>query len=282
MILSIITSGKNDNYGNNFLQRLQFNLEKLNDNIQKLSVDDVEVILVDWASDDKISNSLSPSRQKYTNFLYVNNRIANEISPDCSFSHVHSLNSGFRKSKGDFVFFIDGDSYIPFESFSKLYETCKKHKLNNLPVFYWASRYHLPYELHSNSNTIEEIDNHIIRWTENNKVDWRHDKINLEKVQAPMGLLLSRAIVEDSTGYYEKLNKWGYIETEYSRRLNTKNTCNGDLEDDNTVFFHLDHHSVAKLGKDKKTNDHENSSRYNANGENWGLINKELEYYKTY
>jgi hypothetical protein len=37
MLLSIITSGKNDQYAGNFVQRLQHNLNKLNDNINKIN-----------------------------------------------------------------------------------------------------------------------------------------------------------------------------------------------------------------------------------------------------
>lgn len=281
MILSIITSGKNDGYGMNFLERLEFNLEKLNNNIDKLSISDVEIILVDWASDKKISDTLIPSNHKFTKFIYVNQEIASRVSPDNSFSHVHSLNAGFRKSLGEFIFFIDGDSYIPLDSFKKVYETCKEHKSKNTSAYYWASRYHIPFEIHSNSKSMDEIDYSINEWLNKNKTGWAHDKINLNEVQAPMGLLLSRQTVEETTGYYEKLNKWGFIEIEYSRRLKN-NKCDGDLENSETYFFHLDHHKVATQGKDKKANEHMSSNNYNANNENWGLINEKLEVYKIY
>ena len=278
MKISIITSGKNDNYAGNFIQRLQHNLIKLDDNINKLNTNNIEVIVVDWGSEEKISDVLNNINFKHINFLYVPNNICEKYSPDSKFSIVHSLNAGFRRSKGEYIFFIDGDSYIPYDSLKTVYELIKD---KNESLFYWASRYHIDYEIHSQLNNIYDIDKEINIWEQNNKSYWGHDKVNLTSFGgAAMGLLLSRDICNESTLYYEKLNKWGWLDIELHNRLLSKYSCNGDLEDLGVNFFHLYHHNIKSHGQNG-INDGYNSSLFKANNDDWGLINEDLILYKN-
>lgn len=275
-------SGKNDDYAGNFLQRIQFNIEKLNDSFIKLGIKDVEIVVVDWASEKRLSEVLKTDNFKFTKFVYVSEDIASRVSPDSGFSSVHALNSGYRRSIGKYVFFVDGDSYLSFETTEKLYSLCKELDIENKKAYYWASRYHLPYEIHSNSNSIKNLDEFIDKWILENKIGWNHDKIDTNNVMAPMGLMLSRDIADHSTCYYEKLNKWGFIEIELSSRLKREYKCDGDLEDLGMYFFHLDHHTIGSQGKSKKTNAGVFGVRnINANKDDWGLINENLEIYKV-
>lgn len=281
IVLSIILAGKNDEYAGNFLQRIKFNIEKLSDNLSKLQKTNIEIIVVDWASEIRLSSALELLNLPHVKFLYVPQDVANKVSPDSGFSYVHALNSGYRRSVGDYVFFIDGDSYINLKTTEKVIELCEKLKSDNQDAYYWASRYHLPYEIHSNSNRIEEIDVRIEEWDKNGRQGWRRDKINIHDVVAPMGLFLSRNIADDTTCYCEKLNKWGYIEIEFSNRVNSKYACNGDLDNNSDMyFFHLDHHSIGIQGKEKKINDPKISSNFQSNDNGWGLIDYDLELYK--
>jgi hypothetical protein len=280
MLLSIITSGKNDQYAGNFIQRLQHNLNKLNDNIDKFSTNDIEVILVDWGSEEKLSDVLDISKFTHTQFLHISPDITQKYSPDSGFSIVHALNAGFRRSQGRYIFFIDGDSYIPFESLLLIYNIALSLDEEKEKTFFWASRYHLPYEIHSNTDSIEEIDKSIETWEQNQKRDWRHNKVDLQDFGGnAMGLLLSRDICEESTLYYEILNKWGWLDIEIHNRILTRYSCVGDLEDYGVSFFHLDHHSVQNKGQNG-INPNYNSLKFEANNNDWGLINENLTLYK--
>lgn len=274
MKLSIITSGKNDQYAGNFLQRLQFNLNKLELNLKELNIKDVEILVTDWGSEIPLSTALITDNFKFTKFIHVPSHLSNTYSPDSKFSLSQSLNTGYRRSKGEYVFFIDGDSYIPKKSFSNLYNLLKNFKSTD-NIFYWASRYHLPYKIHSNIFDINDLDDIIFDW-ENNKNIWKHDKINLEYFRGTaMGLLLSKHICEESSCFYEQLNKWGWIDIEIHNRLSNKYTCCGDLEDLDMHFFHLDHHNIAAGGSNGH-NPNINSPIFKANKDNWGLINELL------
>jgi glycosyltransferase involved in cell wall biosynthesis len=276
MKLSIITTGKNDSYAINFNQRLKNCLSKLINNIERLDIRDYEIILVDWGSDNnsRLSDVLD-IKSNHLKFLYVNEEISKKYSPDSDFSFVHSANSGFRVSSGKYILFIDGDVYMSFESFNTLYNLINHEKEN---VFYWGSRYHLPFEKHHNVDDFNIIDNEI----ENYENSWRHDKVNLSGgfIGTAGALLLSRNICEESTCYYEALNKWGFLDIELNSRLVSKYQCDGDLEDNGIKLFHLDHHNI-KSGGQSGYNEHTYAGKFTANDvENWGLINENLEIYQ--
>ncbi len=146
-------------------------------------------------------------------------------------------------------------------------------------IFYWASRYHLPYELHSAVSSINELDAFILSW-KGNKDNWRHDRVNLGHFEGTaMGLLLSKHICEESSCWYEKLNKWGWVDIEIHSRISKKYPCCGDLEDLDMYFFHLDHHHIQKAGQNG-ANPCINAPDFKANNDDWGLNNENLMLYK--
>lgn len=275
MKLSIITCGKNDNYAGNFIHRLQLNLSKLEFNLKNLNINDVEILVTDWGSEIPLHTILSTNEFKFTKFIHVPQHIAKYYSPDSEFSWGQSLNTGYRRSKGEYIFFIDGDSYIPEESFNKLYNLIKNFQPTD-NIFYWASRYHLPYEIHSNVFNINNLDNYILNW-KNNKNSWKHDKVNLSYFGGTaMGLLLNRVICDKSTLFYEKLNKWGHTDIEIHNRISSQYPCCGDLEDLDMYFFHLDHHNIQYGEQKNGSNSPINASNFKANNDNWGLMNEIL------
>jgi len=274
MILSIITCGKNDEYAGNFLQRIQFNLSKLEDNIRELKTNQIEIIVVDWGSDKKLYDVLDTSKFQFTRFYHVPKEICTKYSPDSIFSYSKAMNAGYRRSFGDFVFFIDGDSYIPTQSFINLYNLIKNS--DKLKTFYWASRYHIPLEIYQFTQDSLVLDDAISNWSLK-KNSWRHEKISLNNFSgAAMGLLLSRNICEESTCWFEELNKWGWLDIELNARLSRRYTCLGDLEDINdSCFFHIDHHSI-KWGGQSGGNQNIHANHFKANPDNWGLIEENL------
>lgn len=277
MLLSIVTCGKNDEYAGNFIQRMQLNLSKLESNIKKLNTNEIEVIVLDWGSEQKLYDVLDVKDFNHTKFYHVNKDLATKLSPDSNFFYTKSMNAAYRRSSGSFIFFIDGDSYVPFHSLKNLFELVKN--TNNPYTFYWASRYHLPYELHSSTSDTSKIDEYIEDWCIN-KDGWRHEKISLTNFfGAAMGLLLSRNICEESTCWIESMNKWGWVDIELNHRISRRYPCNGDLEDYlDSYFFHLDHHSLKFGGNNLQIGGNPQiiSSKFDANEESWGLINEEL------
>ena len=123
ILLSIVTCGKNDDFAGNFVQRLEHNLNKIIDSINKLKISDIEIIVTDWGSDpeSKLSMISNIEKSDYIKFLYVSPELCRKYAPESNISVPHAINSGFRRSSGKFIMYIDGDSYIPKDSFEKLY-----------------------------------------------------------------------------------------------------------------------------------------------------------------
>ena len=94
-----------------------------------------------------------------------------------------------------------------------------------------------------------------------------------------MGLLLSKNICEESSCWYETLNKWGYIDIEIHNRISSKYPCCGDLEDLGMCFFHLDHHNITAGGQNG-SNPYIGAPEFMANNNAWGLNNEDLILYK--
>jgi hypothetical protein len=294
MLLTIITSGKNDNYSGNFLQRLEFSLCKLIDNIDRLGVgDDVEIIVTDWGSpvESKLSDACSIPKRDYLKFLYVPVETTQQYSPDSKFSITHALNSAARRMNGENILSIDSDTYISFNGFSRLYEMLKNNQDDY--VYYWVSRYHIPYKVQSKMKNIQDMDLMLNDWiasgkplVENFQKDgangFYHDKVDLDNfLGGACALLLSRDLVFKTTFLWETLTKWGWLDIEIHRRLLYNNYApKGDLEVKlDSEFYHIGHHEVGTGSSINGANPTNISPILNANGDNWGLANEDLKLY---
>jgi glycosyltransferase involved in cell wall biosynthesis len=297
MKLSIITVGRNDNFGGNFVQRLEHNINKLISNIDRLDIKDIEIILTDWGSDDrcKLIDIMDVPSRDYLKFIHVPIELTKKYSPDSNFSCPHAANTAIRRSSGQYILYIDGDTYFPFSAFEKFYLF-----LTNLEEdysFYWCNRIHIPFKVQVQAKTMTDIDKFIFDWESNGKVlvdvhdywkgkGWCKNTIDLENFGGgATAILLNREICLESSFWWEKLTKWGWMDIEYHNRLSTKYTCKGELS---TILsediFHIGHHdSTDENGKSNGfggevhgMNSSIRTSSFHANEENWGLIEEEL------
>ena len=275
MLISILIPGKNDNFRYNGTQTLEFNLNQTLDNIESMNVDDVELILCDWGSEQKIVDSIFKRRHKNFKCVYVNPEIAKKYNERGNYSIVHSINTAFRHSRGNYVCFWDSDCFVLLDSFIKLYNFVEEMKKNQDYNFYWGSRFNIPYESYTYFETHRDLVEKI-----KNGIQVTHDKIGKgnQFMGTSISLLMNRDIWDDSSGWYEKLPYWGWQDIEFHRRLMTKYNFGGDLEDLGMHFFHL----TQPIKNDGRKNNHLsnpqiNAPMFKANPEDWGLNNEQLE-----
>ena len=216
MKLSIILCGRNDNYAGNFLQRLEHNLNKLVDNIERMGLDDVEIIVTDWGSSDteRLYDVVKVPKKDYLKFLFVPLNLTKIYSPDSNFSIPHAMNAAVRRMSGEYMLSLDSDSYVPFEMFSGIYDLLKNDERDY--IFYWGSRCLMPYNVQTKANSIVEMDNLIQRWKELGKPTenygdqeegWPYPKVNIANfVGQGCAILINKEILHESTFLYEKLN----------------------------------------------------------------------------
>ena len=279
MLLSILIQGKNDNYGadnhgnGGVSCRLKLSVNKLIDNLYKLNKTDIEIVLCDWGSEDKISKTLVDIPHKQFKTVYVPQEIGKKYTGSANYSIPHAYNVSFKNSTGKYAVFWDSDCFMRYDDFKKLYEFVEGLNESNDNCFYWGSRYHVPRSEYLNTKDFKQIDKYLD--VLQNRQSLRHDKINTQRFfGCAMSLLLNREMGEKSTCWWEQLPHWGWQDIELHRRLSSAYTCGGDLEDYGINFYHLDHHDNHNP---QFSNGHMCSSKLDANGEVWGLMNERLE-----
>ncbi|NWF98010.1 MAG: glycosyltransferase [Nitrospirae bacterium] len=283
IMLSIVLQGRNDDYMGNFVWRLSTNINKQAKDIFSLGYENqAEIILTDWGSKVPLKNvlMLNNEAKSLLRIIEVLPEIANKYNLDSPYSCVHAINTGIRRSLGEYILFCDGDTYIPTDSMEKIFNLLNKGNLNGTPLdklLLLASRYHIPKTFQQKEPEIEEIDDYI----EKNKNILAHDKINLDNFMGTAtAYLMSRNLWFECRGFDENLIYWGWFDIDIFYRIITKYPV-FDFEDFKIPFFHLEHYSDSKnrsLEKEnpRKANPMIYPSSFFSNSEKWGLFSEKL------
>ena len=280
-LLTICYFGKNDDYCNDFKQRISLTIQKQINNIRELNIsDDIEILLLDWGSDedDDLLNSMNLDISGVDfRCVYVPYETCDKYKPMPSYSHVHALNTGIRNSNGKYVLISDAECYMRIEDTKELKSFVDNYK--NDDIFYWGSMHHIPSDIYIDFTNTDDVDKYI----EKEFYNIRYDKIDTNNFHGYAGLLLgNREIFNDCQGFYEKLTHAGWLDTEIHYRLIQKYVCGGNLSDYGIDVCHMLHNEF--LIKGYKVNNRIKPSSFKANGENWGLENEKLiitDYKKT-
>jgi glycosyltransferase involved in cell wall biosynthesis len=271
--LSILIPGKNATDYNGSFDRLRLCLTKILSMIQTPEYSDVEVVLCDWGSEEKIVESLGIAPSSQFRCVHVPPDIAAKYNRDANYAIPQPINTACRHSRGKYVLFLDCDIYVTTENFIKIYNFIKNMENTNDESFYWSSRYHIPFDAHANEVDYNKIDEYLATADVST---FRHDLINVQHFYGcGICLLMKREYWVNSTGFWEHLIYWGWQDIEFHHRLATKYNFGGDLQSHDMQFFHLDHHSGNAYAK--KMNGHLNSSVFEANGGGWGLADEPVE-----
>lgn len=96
-------------------------LNKCLDSIQKQTLDDIEVIIVNDGTKDNSEEIIDKYVARNKNFIKINKENGGLSS---------ARNLGISNAKGDYIAFIDSDDYIDCNMINKMYEKAIKEKLN--------------------------------------------------------------------------------------------------------------------------------------------------------
>jgi hypothetical protein len=282
MLLSIITTGRNDNYCGNFIHRITLQVEKHCSNIDSLGLTDVEIVVVDWGSETEKLSDVIKIKRPYLKYVHVPFEVSNQIAP---FSNSHAWNVGARKSSGKYMLHTEGDFYMPLKTFKNLYDFIKERDGEN--VYSWSSRIHIPHSCHSNVSTISEVDDLIENFIKNGKRIWadgsdlKYENINESNFQGSGGSqLTSRDLYFDVTGIAECYTKWGVMDIDFHNRVTSKYDFTGDLEKIvKSEFFALGHHEIG-VGFQVHGANVQRHTEFKANPDNWGLAEIDIKIYQ--
>lgn len=281
-LLSIVCQGRNDNYMGNFSWRIATVLNNHARNLMQLGAEgEVEIIVADWGSYTPFWKTLelSPEARRITKFMIVPPPIAESYDRDAGFAAPHPTNAIVRRCWGKYILFADSDIFITLDSMTKLLYHLRQGYLHDYSLndcFFWASKYHIPYDLVMRSPYIEEIDAHLERhWHE--YTTERVDKKNF--LGCGVALLMKRDIWFDTRGWDERLIYWGWNDIDWHRRLVSRYRWD-DLELHGMKMFHLEHYAkrFTEYTKEnpRKANPQIPPTEYAPNPPNWGLADHTL------
>ncbi len=287
-LLSLLCQGRNDNYMGNFSWRLSTVLNNHARNLRLLGAEnEVEILVADWGSETPFYKTLelSPEARQLVKFLIVPPALAQSYDKDAGFAAPHPSNALARRASGKYLMFSDSDIFIPLDSMTKLLYHARQgyfHDYSLDDAFFWASKYHIPYDLVKTSPFIEDVDAHI----EKNWHTYAREIVNKKNFMGcGVSLLMKRELWLQSTGWDERLIYWGWNDIDWHRRLASKYRWD-DLELHGMKMFHLEHY--ADRFKDytkenpRKANAQVEPTCFAPNPENWGLADHTLHYLDGY
>ena len=113
-LLSIITTNKNDNYRENTLQRLKFILNYLIYSLKKIDAEEkVEYIIVDWGSDEPLSNYFHNEISNCQSIKFINISKEEAKKYKLNFDTTKALNVGIDHCLGEHLMFTSSDQFFP-------------------------------------------------------------------------------------------------------------------------------------------------------------------------
>lgn len=254
-----------------------------------------ECIIVEWGT-NTLKNKLSLNKQikKILKIIEVPENIAKKYQKNSPFSEVHAMNTGFRKSSGEFFIRIDQDTLVGDRFIEWFFDEYHNNKKIKWPKIAFSGRRDLSSEQSCQFKNIvlDENLNRIIPIThENHYFNKNIYGKNFKFYGAAVGaIVIQRDIYETHKGFNEKLIYMNNMDVEFINRVCRKEEIYNlgfKIEND---FYHQ-HHSRkdAAIFKDKKGNLHgarktndlkyrKNKNYINRNKESeWGLNKEDLK-----
>tara|TARA_B100001057_G_scaffold501260_1_gene622789 strand:- start:8110 stop:9762 length:1653 start_codon:yes stop_codon:yes gene_type:complete len=165
--LSIVTTGRNDDYIKNFISRLEYvvnyTLEKCNSLGQLKST---EFIIVDWGSKKKLSDNFNCTQKKFLSnvkFLEISRKDTLKLSKEIegSFFTEKAINLGISKASGEYVLYITADTIFSKNGLNNIFNIIKNKKINN--DFFLIPRKYIDTHFYLSDPSFLLMDNHLNR-----------------------------------------------------------------------------------------------------------------------
>ncbi len=220
--LSLILSGRNDNYMGNFTYRLATCLNYIAHGAAKINrLDDTEIVVTDWNSDVPLAEDLpiSAAAAQITRFVVVPPQLAQSVQlPEQVFFPACAVNTAIRRARGEFIVLINADLLIPHYSLQILLDLVDG-KLD-LPwpadqTFFCGGRHHIPWQVSQRSPSVLDWDRYLLM---------HGAQLPLEQGHPGLGTHLSAQMMHrdlwlSSGSYNEQYRYWGWSDAELTLRI---------------------------------------------------------------
>lgn len=237
-----------------------------------LSNDDVEIVFVDWGSNNSIRELFDIDGYGFIRYIIVPKEIAQKYNPENGFDFVRSINVGLVRAKGENLLHIDMDTFMETSSMKKLWyylddPVCKnrQHYFRRFEITQkWFS------QLFGNPDIIPGNLSKKYNFPKNYNVkpkDFTGDSA---------AVMVSKEALHMVCGYDETLVYWGWQDWDLFNRLYYKGYKGHELYNSHKVtLLHLEHSRSNPIPN--KTPNLEPPIIFNPTGPNWGLKNMDFE-----
>lgn len=267
-VLSMVVTGRNDDYMGNFKYRITSCLNFAARNLAQLGLlGEVELLVTDWGSEVPLSQvlPLTPEAALITRFFHVPRAVAGE-----RFCPVVATNVALRRGRGRFLMLFDADSLVPRFALRNLIDALAGRVQapfdleRNLMLF---SRYHVPFETCQHELALEAWEPYLSRAA---------GVIPREQALSGLGgssagLLMHRDRWYEVGAFDEKLTLNGWSDADLAMRV-TQRYGWVDLSCLGVGAFHQEHWPTNKRGLwPGGVNPRTVARDMQANPDGWGL-----------
>lgn len=280
-LLSILLTGRDDDYTLDFKYRITTTINYLVRNLRRLNrLDDVDILVTDWGSRVPLAKTLllSPEAARICRFLYVPPVVVRATQNGEEIFHTSlATNVGLRRGRGEYLLLSAADTIIPEHTLESILALLRGKAPAGVVVdrtYFLLSRYHVPWHFIQRQPTLAEWDRYLVL----HAGEYGRDKTAVFGVSGGVGaLMMHRLLWHEVRGLDERLGGWGTNDVDLGLRV-TQRYPWIELSCIGISVFHMEH----PPGKRPTTpQSRQNPPIHNAdvqiNNENWGLGAYDLE-----
>lgn len=276
-LLTIVLCGRNDDYLGDFKYRIQTAINYVGVSCAHRGLkNDVEILVVDWNSDEPLSQALLllPDAYDICQYISVTPELVHKHAPsNRRFSPEIAANVGLRRASSDFILFCPADILCTETAIDNLVAILNNERQTTFDpqkTILCLDRKMLPWQIVEKKPTIEQWDRYI-------QLCGRHlihDRYFLGLNGGYGGLLLHRNLWFECQGFAEHNSGWGLSDTDWGLRLGQK-YLSVSLESLGVTLY--DMQQRPDLTVRRKVGEMHYGNRIDLNQPDWGLASVEFE-----
>lgn len=284
-LLSIVMTGRDDDYMLDFKYRITTTINHIACNLKHIDrLDEVEVVVVDWGSEVPLSHSLllTDEAVEICRFIYVPIAIVKAVqNGTIVFHNTKAINTGIRRSKGQFVMLSAADTLIPKYSMEAILRLLNGEL--DLPIqvdqtYFLCNRFHAPWTFVEGQSDLDEWDRFLVLASAS-KPD--ADTYTLFFGTDCGASIMHVALWDRLRGVNERIAGWGGTDFELMMRVSQYYPW-VDLSRIGVTLCHMQHSPYGRRSNIQSIAENLDvslriSDTICVNGENWGLSDYELD-----
>lgn len=278
-LLSIVMSGRDDDYMPDFLYRLTTTLNFFAMALVRIGrLHEVEILMTDWGSATPLSETLelSAAAQELCRFIYVPADLIRHIQNGSDEYHpTLAINVGLRRGRGKFLMQANTDTLISVPGLDNLLRLLRGEQPIDVDLdktYFLCRRYQVPWQFTRTEPSPEEWERHLLLQAAQYRIE------GVFSVSAEAGALLaSRSIWREMQGLDERLDWSGSNDIDFGMRVGQSYPW-VDLSCVGVACYHMEH--PPGEGRRAVISVRENHINHNplqqVNSSSWGLGDVEL------